>query len=517
VSDGGTLDLQEPLPHQVPVFDSPARFKVWRAGRRTGKSRGAWVAGMIGHGPGWYEFTPLHEGVAQGWDVVWLAPDYPQAKSIWLEDVKPRAENLDGVKLNNGEFTLELEDGGKLHVRSAEAIKSLRGLGARLKGIIIDEAAWMDLESHWRDVIRPILMDNEGWAIIVSTTNAALDGNAEHRTPSFFNLLCQEIADGKRDPEEWVEFYGTAQDNPLISPKEFQSLIREYTEDSPSLAQEVYAKLLVAGTGVAFPEWRKDHHEVSYDPPPGWRWFGGVDWGYAQPCAVVILAAGPDRDLLARTELYVRQKTPYEVGYLVGQKAKQFPQLEFLAGDSAMWAVTDGSPSVAEEFQRGLTAATAPATIPLISVSKGPGSRAARKQLLHEQLRYQKLEDGTISKYAGAALRVHRECANLIRTLPALPIDPKNSEDVDTKAEDHAYDALTYALMSRAPRPDQEQLGRVPDDVHPGIDRKRRKRKPRWQEEPDQEAVRLEQLGQGHFTTGIRYGGQARPVEDSEL
>lgn len=513
MSATGTLDLQAPLVHQVPIFDAPQRFKVKRCGRRFGKTRGAWVAAMVGHGPGWYEFEPLHEGVAQGWDVVWLAPDYPQAKSIWLEDIKPRAENLDGVTLNNSDFMLTLEGAGHFYVRSAEAIKSLRGLGAKLKGIVIDEAAWMDLESHWRDVIRPILMDNHGWAIIMSTTNAGLDGNADHRMPSFFNQLCQEIQDGARDPEEWIEFYGTALDNPAIAPAEFRSMLKEYTEGSTSLAQEVYAKLLAAGAGVAFPEWRDNHHIQSYDPPPGWRWFGGVDWGYANPCAVTFLAAGPDTDVLVRDELYLTKKTPYEAGYLSGTMAKRFPLLEFFAGDSAMWNVTDGGPTIAEEFQRGLTAAVLPASLPLVSVAKGPGSRMARKQLLHEHLRYQTNPDGTIPRWAGAKLRFHKDAANTIRTIRALPIDPKNSEDVDTKAEDHPYDSVTYALMARVPRPEQEQQGRTPDDVHPGFDLKRRRRKPRWEKEPDDSAVMTEQLRQGHFVTGVRYGG-ARPQEE---
>ena len=34
-----------------------------------------------------------------------------------------------------------------------------------------------------------------------------------------------------------------------------------------------------------------------------------------------------------------------------------------------------------------------------------------------------------------------------------LPTDDKNPEDVDTNAEDHAYDALRYGCMSRPTHP----------------------------------------------------------------
>lgn len=46
-------------------------------------------------------------------------------------------------------------------------------------------------------------------------------------------------------------------------------------------------------------------------------------------------------------------------------------------------------------------------------------------------------------------LQIFSTCKNLIRELYTLPLSETNSEDVDTKAEDHAYDALRYLVMSR--------------------------------------------------------------------
>ena len=40
-------------------------------------------------------------------------------------------------------------------------------------------------------------------------------------------------------------------------------------------------------------------------------------------------------------------------------------------------------------------------------------------------------------------------CPNLVRTIPLMIRDEKNPEDVDTKAEDHLYDALRYGIMTR--------------------------------------------------------------------
>ena len=33
--------------------------------------------------------------------------------------------------------------------------------------------------------------------------------------------------------------------------------------------------------------------------------------------------------------------------------------------------------------------------------------------------------------------------------LPVLPLDKNNPEDINTKSEDHLYDALRYGVMSR--------------------------------------------------------------------
>ena len=55
-------------------------------------------------------------------------------------------------------------------------------------------------------------------------------------------------------------------------------------------------------------------------------------------------------------------------------------------------------------------------------------------------------------------------CTNLISQLPALPIDKRNPEDIDTTSEDHLYDALRYGSMSR-PRFsifDYDPMGRPP-------------------------------------------------------
>ena len=47
------------------------------------------------------------------------------------------------------------------------------------------------------------------------------------------------------------------------------------------------------------------------------------------------------------------------------------------------------------------------------------------------------------------SMYVFYTCKNFIRTIASLQTDPLKVEDVDTKAEDHSYDAARYLLMAR--------------------------------------------------------------------
>lgn len=72
------------------------------------------------------------------------------------------------------------------------------------------------------------------------------------------------------------------------------------------------------------------------------------------------------------------------------------------------------------------------------AVVRAHNDRLAGVALISDKLRVR--DDGL------PRLLIYSTCRNLIRTLPALPRDPKRPEDVDTKAEDHAYDALRYLV-----------------------------------------------------------------------
>ena len=130
--------------------------------------------------------------------------------------------------------------------------------------------------------------------------------------------------------------------------------------------------------------------------------------------------------------------------------------------EPAMWAVTGAGDSMSTLFQAGLDQAYSEAEAEgthagqapqLTPAPKGPGSRATRKELMHEALAWLP-GDGEPQPESDPLLLVHPDCPNLIRTLPLLPLSPKGKEDVDTNAEDHAYDSITYGLHALVPEYD---------------------------------------------------------------
>lgn len=508
-----TVELPRPLEHQVAPLLDDARFKLWNWGRRAGKSRGSLTAAAGGHGPGstWGPgHDPLYKGVFQGVDVIWVAKEYPQALTIWQEEVMPRFAGRDGITINQQTRQVRVEaTGAMLEIRSAEAIDGIRGRGGRLGGIILDEAAHWDLAYAWRSVLLPALLDHNGWAIFNSSPNAGHDGNPERRVPSQFNIIAQEIIDGTRP--DWSYTHLTAADNPVITAEALAALVAEYPPESPQLQEEVYAKLLVSGAGLAFPEWNaKVHLAPTLGPVSQYRWTAAMDWGYRSPGCFLLAANGIDSEIVVRYEHYFREQTAREVGRQIGQTLNRRSDLaipEWIAGDEAMWGVTGGGLSIAADVQQGLVDVLQTRAPALIPAPKGPGSRVAGWNLVHEALRYDPANltaDGTLAPFHRPRLRVHPDCTNLIRTLPALPRDDKNSEDVNTDAEDHAADALRYLLVLGQPHVEKAPPGRK-HDQHPGWHRDGTPRRPHLFGYDEAHERDLAATDGRRFQTGMRW------------
>jgi len=234
--DANVVSIPLPLSNQKPILDSAARFKLVRAGRRFGKSRLGLRASILGHGPMTQHedgtTRPLRRGVIDGGTIAWIAPTYTQARAIWVEEIVPRFAGKNYCRLNEAQKTLTV-GAGRLLLRSAESIDSIRGL--KLDGVVNDEGAFFNLEYALHRVIRPALIDRNGWSLTVSSPDIG----------SYFNRLVSEVENGLRG-EDWQTWRGYTRDNPRLSPEEIADMYAEFPPGSTDLLQELEAELLEA-------------------------------------------------------------------------------------------------------------------------------------------------------------------------------------------------------------------------------------------------------------------------------
>ena len=210
--------------------------------------------------------------------------------------------------------------------------------------------------------------------------------------------------------------------------------------------------------GMRFPQWNIAHHVIEPQDLPiphvGYPRAIGIDYGSSAPFAALWGAKLPDNLIVVYRELYKPGLTPRQQAELIrdseaeGERMPDRPISMVL--DPSMWAKSVNDPLAVAKDGAPPPGSIAHAYYEVFgkSIDKARNERVGGWALVDEQLRVR--EDGL------PRLLVHSSCVNLIRTLPALPRDKKNPDDVDTTAEDHAPDALRYLLqelIGKGPRP----------------------------------------------------------------
>ena len=188
--------------------------------------------------------------------------------------------------------------------------------------------------------------------------------------------------------------------------------------------------------GAAFPEWNTDIHVIEpFDIPKSWRRFRACDYGYGSYSGVVWIAISPSEQLIVYRELYTHKVLATDLADMILEAEENDGTISYGVLDSSLWHKRgDTGPSLAEQMvQRGCRFRPS---------DRSKGSRVAGKNELHRRLQVDEFTEEP-------RLVFFNNCRNIISQIPTLPLDKRNPEDVDTKAEDHLYDALRYGIMSR--------------------------------------------------------------------
>ena len=185
--------------------------------------------------------------------------------------------------------------------------------------------------------------------------------------------------------------------------------------------------------GAAFTEFNPlDHVITPFEIPLGWERVKGIDYGYASESACVWGAVDPsDGTLIIYRELYRKGLTGSELGGMLTEMEYEDPFSVPGVLDTACWNRTGtGGPTVGETLLRAGH-----------KLRRADKNRIQGKIQIHEYLK--------VAQSGRPKLQIFNTCPHLIRELQSIPLDKSKPEDVDTHAQDHAYDALRYLIMSR--------------------------------------------------------------------
>jgi|TARA_E500000318_G_scaffold90437_1_gene88355 hypothetical protein len=185
--------------------------------------------------------------------------------------------------------------------------------------------------------------------------------------------------------------------------------------------------------GAAFAEFDPSVHVIEpFQFPFHWERLKGIDYGYAsESCCLWGTVDQDDGTLIIYRELYQKGLTGEELGSIIANMEEEDPFSVPGVLDTAAWAKTGyAGPTVGEALQKMGH-----------KLRRADKNRVQGKIQIHE---YLKVQDTGRPK-----LQIFSTCKNLIRELQSIPLAKNNSEDVDTHASDHAYDALRYMIMSR--------------------------------------------------------------------
>lgn len=236
-------------------------------GRRWGKDilqRNVAVENLLqGKRHGWYE--PVYKDTIENWD--WI-----------VNTLRPITKDK-----SEQERRIETTTGGVIEMWSLEDKDASRG--RYYDYVTINEAAKIrHLEYSWNYVIRMILMDTQGSALICSTP----------RGYDFFHSLFVNGQDEQRD--EWRSWQRTSWDNPYLARGELEEA--KNTLPEITYRQEIMAEFITSD-GMVF---RRVHDAAVLqpidEPEEGHQYIAGVDVAAAVDYTVVSVMDTASKDMV---------------------------------------------------------------------------------------------------------------------------------------------------------------------------------------------------------------------------
>lgn len=327
---------------------------------------------------------------------------------------------------------IELPEGGKIFIRSAERPYSLEGM--TVKSAWLDEAGQMQ-RLVWV-VVQARLAIEHGEAVLTSTPYSS----------NWFDHEFYRLAEGGNKDYFCVQY--SSADSPYFPPEEQERMRKILTEEEYDMR---YRGLFRKYAGLVYRDFDRNTHVISEDKfwemrkTGDWRLFRSIDWGYNDPFAAIWVAVDKDKNFYIYAEHYQAMKpTDYHVETI--NRMSEGEKYEFTIGDSA-------NPQMLEDFRRkGFS---------IVGSMKGNMANAEQSgiSLVRDHLRLQ--------SNGKPRLFVIDTCVNTIDEFESYrypePRDEKNQDQRPLDFNNHIMDCTRYLIHKYyAPTVKKEKEWNVP-------------------------------------------------------
>ncbi len=234
-----------------------------------------------------------------------------------------------------------------------------------------------------------------------------------------------------------------------------------YSERLQGLGDNDLVEAMLSGDwdmsdSAAVPGWDRDIHvKPQFVVPSGWKIRRGYDYGFSAPYAVLWYAEAngeeatlpdgskfnpPKKSIIIIDEMYGADKNgdglkedPRFTAKKIYLRDRVYGRVKPGPADNAIWNKETGT-SIAEKMSdEGVN---------WMPANKRPGSRIIGLGVLNSMV-----FEACQPIPEKPCFYVMSNCVNTAEQIPALEVDEKNVEDVNTELEDHIYDVVRYIVL----------------------------------------------------------------------
>jgi len=348
--------LRNPERHEAQkrMVESTAKRLVVKAGRRGGKTVGFSIRAV----------KKFLEGRRQ----LYAAPTNEQTDTFWFEVKRALEKPVQAgiFKQNEAEQFIELP-GTKQRIKAKTAWNANTLRGDYADDLYLDEFQLM-AEDAWDEVGIPMLLDNNGDAVIIFTPpSLKSSGVSKAKDPRHASKLFKKAQEDKTGLWEAIHF--TSLDNPFISKEALAIIAGDMSMDSyrrEIMAQDDEIEL----SWLVYAKFNERVCKIPRFPiPENWPIYSGHDFGAANPAALFLAQNPGTGDFFA-----FREYCPGG-GYSTAQHVQAFQKIIVLPGEEGkekprtynILRRVGGNVTGEDEIRQGYTAHGWPITAPKLS------------------------------------------------------------------------------------------------------------------------------------------------------